>query len=71
MTDTDENLAAIAGRVQNMPGLLRVDLLPYNRAAGAKYAAAGMTFQPDYNETRPVNANTAMFERLGVKVRVA
>jgi hypothetical protein len=51
--------------------LIRVDLLPYNRAAGAKYEAAGRQFQPDYDETKPVNANMKPFERMGVKVKVA
>jgi pyruvate formate lyase activating enzyme len=37
VTDTDENLAPIAGTIKGLSGMLRVDLLPYNRAAGAKY----------------------------------
>ena len=45
VTDTDANLAGIAQLAQGLPGLIRVDLLPYNRAAGAKYQAAGMQFQ--------------------------
>jgi pyruvate formate lyase activating enzyme len=71
VTDTDENLAAIAKIAVTLPGLIQVDLLPYNRAAGAKYAAAGKFFQPDYDETQPVNANVKPFESLGVKVRIA
>ena len=71
VTDTNENLAAIAEIARNLPGLVRVDLLPYNLAAGAKYEAAGRQFQPDYNETKPVNANMKPFERMGVKVKVA
>ncbi len=38
VTDTDENLAAIAETVGGLPGLVEVNLLPYNRAAGSKYA---------------------------------
>ncbi len=71
VTDTDEALAAIAGRVAGLPGLQEVHLLPYNRAAGAKYAAAGMAFRPEYDESRPVNANTGIFEAQGIKVKVA
>ena len=70
MTDTDENLAAIAQTVRGMPGLLYVDLLPYNLAAGSKYEYAGMEFKPDYDEKRPLNVNTLLFEKCGVKVRV-
>ncbi len=71
VTDRDDNLAAIAGRVAGLPGLVEVHLLPYNRAAGAKYAAAGMEFRPDYDENQPVNANTGIFEAQGVRVKVA
>jgi len=70
VTDTNENLAAIARTIKDMPDMLRVDLLPYNRAAGAKYLAAGMEFKLDYDETSPVNANVAIFEKAGIKVRV-
>ena len=71
ITDTNDNLAAIARTVKDLPGMLRVDLLPYNRNAGAKYRAAGMEFKPEYDETSPVNANVAIFENSGIKVRVA
>jgi pyruvate formate lyase activating enzyme len=69
VTDTDENLAGIAKAVENMPGLVEVDLLPYNRAAGSKYRYAGMEFKPDYDEARPVNFNTKIFEQAGLKVK--
>jgi pyruvate formate lyase activating enzyme len=71
VTDTPENLAALAKTICGLPGLARVDLLPYNRAAGAKYEAAEKRFQPEYDENRPVNADCGMFERMGLKVRVA
>lgn len=70
VTDTPENLSAIAGRVCGMPGLLRVDLLPYNRAAGAKYRAAGMPFEVDFEEDQEPQADTAIFKTLGLQVRV-
>ena len=71
VTDTDENLASIALTVCELPGLIRVDLLPYNKAAGSKYQYAGMEFKPDYDETRPININTTLFEQSGVKVCIA
>jgi pyruvate formate lyase activating enzyme len=71
VTDTDENLAAIAGRAKQLAGLIRVDLLPYNRAAGGKYSALRRQFCPTYDESRPVNINLAAFEESGVNVRVA
>lgn len=71
ITDSDDNLAAIAATVQGARGLVRVDLLPYNRLAGGKYAAAGMVFTPPYGEGRPLNINTSVFAAAGVPVRVA
>lgn len=70
VTDTEENLAAIARVVVGMRNLVRVDLLPYNRAAGGKYHACGMTFQPTWNEDQAVRAATGSFEALGVPVKV-
>jgi pyruvate formate lyase activating enzyme len=70
VTDTAENLAAIARTLEGLPGLQWVDLLPYNKVAGAKYRAVGMDFKPDYDETREVNANTRPFDQAGIEVHV-
>ena len=70
VTDTDANLLAIAAAARRLPNLLRVDLLPYNRAAGGKYGPCGMEFQPGFDESQAVRANTAAFEAAGVSVAV-
>jgi pyruvate formate lyase activating enzyme len=69
VTDTDENLAAIVKTVEKLPGLVEVDLLPYNRAAGSKYRYVGMEFMPEYDEERPLNINMQIFEQAGLKVK--
>jgi len=71
VTDTDENLAAIAKTVKKLPGLVEVDLLPYNRAAGSKYRYAGMEFIPEFDEKHPLNINMKIFEQAGLKVKRA
>jgi len=71
VTDSKANLSAIARTAQGLPGLLRVDLLPYNRAAGGKYAAFGMTFHPGFDESAEPNADIEPFRILGVPVHVA
>lgn len=71
VADSDENLSAIAETVRGLPNLVRVDLLPYNKAAGAKYEFAGMEFRPDYDEARPLNLNLTAFQKAKVPVRVA
>jgi pyruvate formate lyase activating enzyme len=70
VTDTRDNLAAIARLVSGLPGLVRVDLLPYNRAAGAKYPAAGMRFEPGFDENQEPWIDMAIFEELSLQVRV-
>jgi len=71
VTDSDENLTAIAEMVQGMAGLVRVDLLPYNKAAGGKHQSLGMDFHPPYDEHQEVNVNREPFERLGLPVYIA
>lgn len=70
VTDTEDNLSGIARHVAGLPGLLRVELLPYNRAAGGKYAACGMEFKPGFNESRELQTSTACFKAAGVEARV-
>jgi pyruvate formate lyase activating enzyme len=70
VTDSDENLTAIAEAVRGSASLLGVELLPYNIAAGGKYAPCGMTFQPTYDESRPASANVAIFTSCGIQASV-
>jgi pyruvate formate lyase activating enzyme len=70
VTDTDENLEAIARTAKQLFGLLRVDLLPYNRTAGGKYPALKKQFRPTYDEILPVHVNLAAFEAAGVRAGI-
>jgi len=70
VTDTDENLEAIARTAKGLNGLIRVDLLPYNRAAGGKYSALGKKFRPTYDETLARHVNVGVFEAAGVGARI-
>ena len=70
VTDTDKNLLQIAQSIAGLRGLLRVDLLPFNRAAGGKYASVGLTFTPGFNESDKLNPNVGIFVEHGIEVRV-
>lgn len=70
VTDTNENLLAIAKVIKGLSGLIRVDLLPYNRLAGAKYETAGLKFDPGYDETQPPNLSGEAFDEAGIKWRI-
>ena len=71
VTDTRDNLEAIARLLATTPTLVEVQLLPYNRAAGGKYAACGMSFTPGFDEEREPAAIVEPFTREGIEVRVA
>ncbi len=70
VSDTHENLTAIADAVAGLSGLLRVELLPYNRAAGGKYRSCGMEFRPGYDEDDPLNCDSRPFIEAGVEVKI-
>jgi pyruvate formate lyase activating enzyme len=70
VTDTDENLRAIAAHLSMLPHRARVELLPYHRAAGGKYAACGLDWRPAYDESAPVNANLEPFADLNVEASI-
>ena len=71
VTDTDENLIAIARQVKTLPRPVRVELLPYNRAAGGKYAACGLEWRRNFDETATTNPNLKPFEDLNLEASLA
>jgi len=71
VTDTENNLSSIVKVIKGLPGLIRLDLLPYNRLAGAKYKATGMDFHPKFDQAAELNIPLRLFEDLGKPWRVA
>ena len=61
VTDTDRNLRGIAAALRGFPQLQGVELMPYNRAAGGKYAACGRCWQAAWDETVPVRTDRSPF----------
>lgn len=70
VTDSEENLTSIAKTVNGLSGVIRVDLLPYNQMAGAKYESVNMIFEPRFDETADPNTMPKAFENLMVPWRV-
>ncbi len=66
VTDTEDNLTDIALFLKEN-GVKRIELLPYNKAAGGKYAAVGRRFEPDYDEKKECNLNTEIFFKNGIE----
>ena len=69
VTDTVENLSEIAERVQQSAAL-GVELLPYNKMAGSKYALIGKAYDTLFDEKREPNIDTAIFCEKGIAVKV-
>jgi pyruvate formate lyase activating enzyme len=67
VTDTDENLSGIAEHMSKLPKSPRVELMPYNRAAGGKYAACRLPWHPSYDENAPFNANLESFQKRNIE----
>ena len=70
ITDTLQNMTSIAQTVHDIPGLIRVDLLPYNRLAGAKYPLLGLEYQPGFDEDRAPQVLTEPFDTLDISWRL-
>jgi pyruvate formate lyase activating enzyme len=71
VTDTPHNLAAIADVLKVHTSLVRVDLLPYSRLAGAKYAPLGRQFRPGFDEKVDPRMDVTPFRQAGLEVRSA
>jgi pyruvate formate lyase activating enzyme len=68
VTDTEENLIATARLLTGAKALDRVELLSYNRAAGAKYAQLGLSYEPDFPEDQASNFFIKPFVERGMEV---
>jgi pyruvate formate lyase activating enzyme len=70
VTDTPQNMTSIAQTIHDMPGLVRVDLLPYNRLAGAKYPLLGLAYHPRFDEAQAPQVFTEPFDALNIPWRL-
>ncbi len=66
VNDNCDHFRTAAKLVQNSQSLVRVDILPYQRAAGAKYEMVGMQYDPDFEDARPPRFFTEIFDQAGI-----
>lgn len=66
LTDTDENLAAIAAFLADAKDRVQVELLPYNPMTGAKYRMVGKPYDPPFDEKQKPNADVSAFLAHGI-----
>ena len=62
VNDSEEHFRTLADLVKNAEKLVRVDILPYQRAAGAKYAMVGRKYCPGFDEAKIPHIFTGVFE---------
>ena len=65
-----KNMTETAKWVADANGLIRVELLKYNKAAGAKYSRLGMDYSPGFDESVEPNVFTQPFTDKGIEVLV-
>ena len=64
VTDSEENLTAVANLAGELKNLTSVDFLPYNQASGGKYAACGRAYEPGFDEKASPLLDLEAFRKL-------
>ena len=70
VTDGDDNLHRIARLLKDARTLMYVELLPYNRLAGAKYGQLGSVYEPGFDTEKPLSTAAGIFEQYGSESRI-
>ena len=69
VTDTEENITSIA-KLLHKNRVNYVELLPYNKMAGGKYAMLGRSYTVDFDETLEPEARTEIFKTYGISAKI-
>jgi pyruvate formate lyase activating enzyme len=70
INDTPENFEKVAQLLQHAQKLERLELLPYHKTAGAKYAMLGREYQPPFDPEQTPNTDLKIFEKYGIRSAV-
>ncbi len=69
VNDTKENIEATS-RLMSECGRSYVELLPYNKLAGAKYALCGREYKPSFDGAIEPEIHTDIFEKYRIEVKI-
>ena len=69
VNDTEINIINTAEFVSSL-GVKYIELLPYNRAAGAKYKSIGRSYHVDFNEDTLPQTHIDIFSSFNIEVKV-
>ena len=67
VNDNEEHYGAVARLIAGAPSLVGVELLPYHKTAGAKYAMMGKHYHPGFDTGKSVYTDFGVFERYGMR----
>ncbi|MBQ8619753.1 MAG: glycyl-radical enzyme activating protein [Clostridia bacterium] len=70
VSDNAAHFETAAALVKDAKALMRIDVLPYQRAAGAKYEMVSMAYEPGFDESREPEFFTHVFEREGIPFKL-
>jgi pyruvate formate lyase activating enzyme len=64
INDKNENMEKTAALLKDAKSLIRVELLPYNKTAGAKYLMLGKEYKPVFDVDQKPNAYLGPFKKI-------
>ena len=70
VNDTEENFALMARCLERARDRCRLEILPYNRLAGAKYESVSRKYEPGFDADRAVHFRGDEFDKRGIKWKV-
>ena len=70
VNDKRAHFEAAAELVAHAKALVRVEILPYQPAAGAKYAMVGREYRPGFDEKKPLKYFTEVFDERNIPYRI-
>ena len=70
INDDEGNYEQTARFLSGAKALLRVELLPYNKSAGAKYPMIGETYSPPFDPQAEVKVRRDIFAKYGIRSAV-
>ena len=70
VNDNEENYRHTAAFLKDAKTLVKVELLPYHKTAGAKYGMLGMKYEPEFDPEQTVKTSTGIFAEYGIRCEV-
>ena len=70
VNDNEENFRSTAKWIAGAKALIKVELLPYHKTAGAKYAMVKKEYRPAFDPEQTVWVSQKVFEEYGIRSEV-